>query len=81
MCRLPVELSMGERDGFAEGKLNEQLSQQWKTLPADRLGPGTTSGASEPDDTVGALAKTASIKDTVLAALRAGAPVPDARCF
>jgi hypothetical protein len=25
--RLPVKLSMGERAGFAEGKLNEQLSQ------------------------------------------------------
>ena len=81
MCRLPVKLSMGERDGFAERKLNEQLSQQWKTLPADHLGLGTTSGASEPDDNAGSLAKTASIKDTVLAALRAGAPVPDARCF
>jgi hypothetical protein len=32
---------MGERGGFAEGKLNEQLSQQWNALSAGDLGPGT----------------------------------------
>jgi hypothetical protein len=39
--RLPVKLSMGERAGFAEGKINEQLSQQRNALSAGNLGSGT----------------------------------------